>query len=76
MLLQNQTEPLTLEYIALIARGNENVASTSVFAESDIDASASAKEWASSLNFALDDDVCLLLKKPDGTFIAYLREDF
>jgi hypothetical protein len=65
-----------LDYIVHISRGPDNVGSTTVKADSDVQACDMAKAWATSLNLALDDDVVLAVKLPSGKFRTFAGEDF
>lgn len=66
----------TLDYIALITRGSDNVDSTTISANSDDEGFRAAKAWAAALGLALDDNVVLHIKLPDGDFKVFLRKDF
>ncbi len=65
-----------MDYIALITRGSDNVDSTTISANGDDEAFPASKAWAATLGLAPDDEVVLRIKLPNGTFKAFLREEF
>ena len=65
-----------MEYVVHVSRGAENVAASTVEAESDTQAFDRAIEWAASLFLRPDDDVFLAIKLPSGAFKTFDRKDF